>query len=154
MLSSCRPAPRRNKKWRRQHTSQRRRWQSYERLSAKLVSTANRKDAAEVWSCSKLFSHVPTSCEEMEITPALICCVTETTEGPFPATAGLLDETPSARCRAMSSHWREMVGQWAAGFMKQPQKLYRKPCWKYSQVFSKEYCLFLTNYFEGKKFLF
>lgn len=80
MLSSYRPATQRNKKWHRQHTSRRRRWQSYERLSAKSVSTANRKDAAEMWSCSRLLSHVLTSREEMELTPALICCVIETTK--------------------------------------------------------------------------
>lgn len=59
----------------------------------------------------KCFSHVLASREEREPTPVLICCVTKTTESPFPATAGLLDETTSARCRAMASDWGEMAGQ-------------------------------------------
>lgn len=88
MLSSCRPATRRNKKWRQRHTSRRRRWQSYERLSAKPVSTANRKDTAEVWSCSKPFSRGLTSRAETELTPAPICCVTQTTESPFSCRCG------------------------------------------------------------------
>lgn len=37
---------------------------------------------------------------------------------PFPAAAGLLDETTAARCRAMASYRREVAGRWAAGFMK------------------------------------
>lgn len=110
VLPSCRLATHRNKKWHQQYTSQRRRWQSYERLFAKLVSTATRKDTAEVWSHSKLFSHVVTSSEEMELTPVLIYYVIKPTESPFPATLGLLDETTSACCTATASYWSEMAG--------------------------------------------
>lgn len=116
VLPSCRLATQRNKKWHQQDTFQRRRWQSYERLFAKLVSTAKlwvgeyRKDTAEAWSHSKLLSHVVTSSEEMELTPALICYVTKPTESPFSATLGLLDETTSACCRARASYWSEMTG--------------------------------------------
>lgn len=159
MSSPCRPATHRSKKWPRQHTSPRRRWQSSGRLSAKLVSAAKNRGTAEVWTCGKLSSHGLTDQlwgNRVCSISARICSVTATTESPFPAPAGLPDETTSAHCRALAS-WRGRC--WGSSrapfsFMKKIQELYSKECWKYCQVFSQEYCLFMTNYWEGKKVLF